>query len=286
MSAPKQNITVRKVDFVDKKAELDNHYFADNGLMTQLLNSFHVVFPEGEKFFIRCVKYYADDIKDKDLQERVKRFIGQEVQHSKEHEKIWDQLKAQGYDVELFKNIYSKLAYEITETNLEKIFGGKRLGLAVTAALEHYTAILAEAAFETDALKEGNGVPENIRHMLLWHAAEEIEHKSVSFDVLQEVDDSYTLRVVGMIVATLNLAFYTVLGQMIFLTQDREFKLTDIFKDIGGMIEYSSKTAEGFMKNLFDYFRPDFHPDQHENRHLAEKYFNESRYFADKAAGA
>ena len=40
-----------------------------------------------------------------------------------------------------------------------------------------------------------------MREMLAWHAAEEIEHKAVAFDVLQAVAPSYALRMAGLFFA-------------------------------------------------------------------------------------
>ena len=75
-------------------------YYADgNPLLSHLLNSLHVVFPEGEKLFIRSVKFFEDEIKDTQLKARVKGFIGQETQHMAQHEKIWDTFESLGVTV-------------------------------------------------------------------------------------------------------------------------------------------------------------------------------------------
>src|SRR5690606_38483751 len=80
-----------------------------------------------------------------------------------------------------------------------------KLRLAITAAAEHFTAILAEGAFE-------NGVLDNVhplmQQLLAWHAAEEIEHKAVAFDVLQQIDSSYALRIAGLAFATVLLGSF------------------------------------------------------------------------------
>jgi len=41
-----------------------------------------------------------------------------------------------------------------------------------------------------------------VKSLLLWHAAEEIEHKAVAYDVLQRVNSRYTVRVAGLAIAT------------------------------------------------------------------------------------
>ena len=58
--------------------------------------------------------------------------------------------------------------------------------LAVTAALEHYTATFAEIILTSDEAQELIGYTE-VRPILLWHALEECEHKAVAFDVYETV---------------------------------------------------------------------------------------------------
>ncbi|MBL8035592.1 MAG: metal-dependent hydrolase, partial [Leptospiraceae bacterium] len=177
-------------------------YYADgNPFLTHLLNSLHVVFPEGEKLFIRSVKFFQDEIKDPQLKARVKGFIGQETQHMAQHEKIWDTFESQGVKVREYDAWYAKNAYETVEGTIRKVFGEetyKKLALAVTCALEHYTATLAEVAIDPE-INAMEGFDENMKALLMWHAAEEIEHKSVAFDVMQLVDGSQITKNAGMV---------------------------------------------------------------------------------------
>lgn len=272
-------IPIRRVDF-QGHIDLDNHWFGGNAFLTHLLNSFHIVFPEGEKFFIRSVKAFKDQTQDPKLREQIKGFIGQEMQHSKEHEKFWNALKDQGYAVDEFVGIYNKLAYDITENTIHRLTGSSKLALSTTVALEHYTAILAQVAFRSDALTKLE-VPEEIRNLLYWHAAEEMEHKSVAFDLLKEVDDSYLLRFSGMIIATANLLFYSALGMAIFMWQDKELKLWDIPGHIADFLGMGMGPILSFTRDFLDYFRPDFHPEDHEDHPMALEYLNRDSSMAE-----
>ena len=56
--------------------------------------------------------------------------------------------------------------------------------LAVTACLEHFTAGLASILLETKAGRDAlQRMGEPYRSLWTWHALEELEHKSVAFDV-------------------------------------------------------------------------------------------------------
>ena len=91
-----KQITVRKPNFQYDKT-IPKHWTADSALFTHLSNSFFMLFPEGERFFVRSVKAFADQVEEAGLKEEVKAFIGQEIQHGLEHEKHFDLLRNQGY---------------------------------------------------------------------------------------------------------------------------------------------------------------------------------------------
>jgi predicted metal-dependent hydrolase len=260
--------TVRKPDFDWDKIE--THYVSNNFFATHFLNSMHVVFPDGEKFFVRSVRNYVEEIKNPELKARVKAFIGQEMQHMNSHRTFWDMLRKQSPALEIFDKFYSTLLYGKFEETVRKTDLGNKLFLSVTTALEHYTSSLGEVVLENDCAIM-SGIPEDMKDMLKWHAAEEIEHKAVAYDVLQEIDDSYVLRVVGMIFATASLSFFIFVGQVIFMYHDREMKLIDWPAHFVGFVKKASPLFKGLLERLGDYFRPNFHPDDVDNMHLAEE---------------
>ncbi len=249
--------TVRKMNF-EGLENLPDHYMANNSFLTHNVNAYHVLFPEGERFFIKSVKAFADQVKDPGLSSRVKSFIGQEVQHGKEHEKILDILKTQGRPIDLMVKVYEWTAFKLFLPMFEFLFG-KKLKLAVTAGLEHYTASMAEITIR-------NGMHDNaygeMRNLLLWHACEEIEHKSVAYDVLQTVSNSYILRIFGFIVASIMFWGYSLSFQHWFLLADKNVSWKKFFQDLKDARPFGRILYPQIAKASLLYFKRDFHPDQ------------------------
>ncbi|MCB1146236.1 MAG: metal-dependent hydrolase [Leptospiraceae bacterium] len=265
---------VRRTDFQHGSAT-PRYWFKGNALATHFNNAMHMVFPDGEQLFIRSVRAFANEIQDENLKERVKAFIGQEVQHGLEHKKFWQILESQGLKPGDFAKWFNQLAFENFEPLGIKVFG-KSGPLAVTAALEHYTAIMAEMAFQKDS-ELFEGLPEEMKNMLLWHAAEEIEHKAVAFDVLKKVDDSDYIKIMGMLVASAGLWFFVFSGMLHFMRNDKELGLTKILQDIPDFLFGQKKLAGSILDRLFDYFRSDFHPDDHNSLELVQNFLNSGK---------
>ena len=66
------------MNFEFSPAAIPRHWLADSMLSTALANSLNLIFPAGERFFIRSVKHYENELPEA-LQKRVKTFYGQEV---------------------------------------------------------------------------------------------------------------------------------------------------------------------------------------------------------------
>ncbi len=249
------------------------HWLNGDPLATHLSNALHIMFPAGEQFLIRSVRVFSDRL-EPELKERVQGFIGQEAQHSREHRRFWDVIRAQGVPVDAFERFYSTTAYGWLEPLARRI-GGDVLALSATAAIEHYTAIMAEQGLR-GALEERASevnLPREMQRLFQWHAAEEIEHKSVAFDVLRAVNDSYGLRVLGMVMVTVLLWGYAFAGQAFFVLTDRDFRrmpLSEKWRHLRGSPREGSGSIVG---SLLTYFRRDFHPDDVDNMHLARAFF-------------
>lgn len=294
-AAKATDITVRRIAFGHEKT-MDRHWFKGNPFMTHFMNSLHSVFPEGERFFIRSVKWFDKAIQNPELRERVKAFIGQEMQHGMQHEKFFKSLDAMGLKASEWADWYSKNAYKNEEKiNAEnfwlgiiEMFGGPeardRMGLSVTAALEHYTASIAETVLKNRDLHEG--MPEDMRQMFMWHAAEEIEHKSVAFDVFKDVaGGSYGERMLGFGFGTFYLLYYIGLGWGHYLLADKEMSKMSLVPAVTESVPTYFKLIVETMKAVLPYVRPDFHPDDSDNDQLAKQFFAESsKYIEAKSA--
>ena len=255
-------------------ADIPRHWFWGSPFATHVANGINLLFPLGERFFVRSVRHFADRIDDPELLQQVKGFVGQEVRHGLEHEKFFEVLEAQGYDIATFLRIYEAIAFK----GLEKIFSPK-MGLSVTVALEHFTATLAESALTRDFLQQAHPT---MRDLLLWHAAEELEHKAVAFDVLKKVDDSYVLRIAGLLMASATLVPFWIAAAVVLMRQDRDVPLSKLLADRRRVKQVSHDDDGRLVAAFIEYLRPGFHPNDRDDAHLARSFFE--AYAARRAA--
>jgi predicted metal-dependent hydrolase len=273
-------ITPRDLD-VDFEP-VPRHWLAGSAAATAVANGVNLLFPDGERFFVRSVKHYLDRIADPELRAQIKGFFGQEGRHAREHERWNAILRRQGFEIDEFLAAYQQITRWIEART------SPELHLAVTAACEHFTATLAEGALGGPLLDAA--APE-LRALLAWHAAEEIEHKAVAYDVLQEVDPSYRLRVLGLAMATVLLGGFWLWAATVLLRQDglrwpaalRQLRALRRGKRAsGGAASADARAARGvidpvirrvFLRGIREYLRPGFHPAQIRNEALADAWF-------------
>lgn len=176
-----------KVDPVVRKNldfALDNigrHWFGNDPFKSRFFDSVSLLFPDGERYFIESVRGFRKRIEDPKLQEDVKHFIQQEAQHSIAHSKMNDVLESHGLPV-------TQITAEANEIFLWMTRNfSPRFNLALTAAFEHLTALMAESFFGDK--KDFAEADPYVRALLAWHAIEEMEHRDVAFDVMKSVGD-------------------------------------------------------------------------------------------------
>jgi len=241
-------------------SDVPKDWLMDDPVVTTYANGLHLVFPEGERFFIRSVRAYMHRVDDPALKARVKGFVGQEAMHGKEHEASFEMMAEQGYEVQSWLRWYRWLAFDVLER-----WAPARLCLSVTTALEHLTASLGENALRDDLLDRAHPT---MTTLLRWHAAEEIEHKSVAYDVYQVTGGGWLVRMLGMVVAALGLLFFWtsavrhIRRQNPAITRASIRASKDRHKDI-------FKRGEVLWAAFSVYARRDFHPDQVDNLGIA-----------------
>ena len=267
------DIKVRKMNF--KPGDVPIHWFGKSSLFTHLANSLCLVFPEGERFFIRSVKRFSESLNDPKLKEEVKAFIAQEVQHGKAHEEFFSIYEKQGLEHESLLNKVNHFLYKKLEPSFY-VWGenfADKFALSVTAAMEHYTASLADNVLKHPFLFEY--MDPQMKKLLSWHAIEEIEHKHVAYDVLQLVDSGYLLRFAGMALASSILFGVVVAGTFHFMRLDKFVTIDKLAKDLLLMITNPGGFIQTVVRAFFDYLSPEFHPKQIDN-------YKEAKQFAEK----
>lgn len=175
MSAVHKDIIPRDIHFgISTNAK---RYWFDGDLQkTAIVDCFSIALPEGERFFIRSLTHYANKISDKELAAEIKGYAVQEAFHTREHLDYNKSLTDLGYDVDrMEKNICGTL----------RTIKSPLIRLAVTCAIEHFTATFSFATLKHPELLEGADM--RYRKLWVWHALEELEHMAVAIDVFNDV---------------------------------------------------------------------------------------------------
>lgn len=253
-----EDIKVRRMDFVFP-ADLPRLFSDSDPFLSAFLAAMSTVFPDGERFFIDSVRQYRDRITDPKLQAAVRAFIGQEAHHGREHETFNDWLEQQGYPVSpVLARIQEGL--DFARRNMSP-----RRQLAMTIALEHFTAILAHQFLSDPEISEA--LHPDIRELFLWHAVEETEHKAVAYDVYQAVDGGYWNRVLTMLQITLLFVMEMMSITRGYLQAQGENNLRHWLR---GMRWFWLKPGplRRLLPEYLAWFRPGFHPWDQDNAEL------------------
>lgn len=161
----------------------------------------------------------------------------------------------------------------------------------MVAAIEQFTAVLGDWVLRAEGLDRA-GADEIMLDLLRWHGAEEVEHRSVAFDMYQHCGGAglprYVRRVEGMVVVAPVLAWLWVWGASYLIRNDPE---------LGGRLRYSLRehnhaVTKGLLPTWRElaaaiprYFRRSYHPSQEGSLRRAVEYLAVSPA-ARAAAGA
>ena len=279
-----RKVPTRRISFEASLQDLPKHFAADGDLISShVAASLSAVFPDGEDFFVRSVRHYRSEITDPELKRQVTGFIGQEAMHGREHRAFNNRLAELGYPTKRFER-WTERGLKARERFLPPVSN-----LAATAALEHFTATLAELVLSSDEVQAMFGHQE-VKNLFLWHALEESEHKAVAFDVYKAVGGSERVRVM-----TMNLLCVGFVGGMTFqvivsLLGDRNTFRRGKLRKSWRAFRSSPLMRRELWRQLRDYNRPDFHPDDRDTSELVERWrtelFGEHGTLNDKLAAA
>lgn len=252
---------------LDRDASSPRWWHGGDPVATAFFNALSASFPQGETFFIESVRRYRDR-GDARLQEQIAAFIQQEAAHTREHVVFNKLIKNAGYDTTAMD----------AETRRRLDIARSRhpvAQLAITVALEHFTAIMAHSLLTDE--NPLPGAPPELLRLWQWHAIEEVEHKAVAYDTFLAVTrelspmQRWALRCHVMLLIS---------AQFWYSNFER---MADLFRQDGintprtwwRVFTYLWFTP-GMMRRIFrpwlSFFRPRFHPWDHDDGELVRKF--------------
>ncbi len=255
----------------DGRPDPMSHYFVEGDMAhSHFVAGLSGGFPAGEEAFIRSVRRYADQITDPTLKKRVAGFIGQEAMHGREHRRLNDRLVEMGYPIAWLEPTEKRLERQIRFED----WLPSALPLAATAAAEHFTAVLAERLLSSDELQAIPGDPE-VWNLLNWHALEELEHKSVAFDVYRAVGGSERTRIAVMAAILIGIVPLVSLSLGIAIAGDPIARRKPVTVARQTYKLFRGPMFKGLFRELAVYLKPGFHPDDIDTNGLLEQWQRE-----------
>ncbi|GAA3191624.1 metal-dependent hydrolase [Actinocorallia longicatena] len=261
---------------------LPAHWVPGEPLATHVMNVLHLLLPAGERWFVEVFKQSLPLIQDEKLRRDVLGFIGQEAMHARAHTGVLEHFTATGLDCTPFTD------------QVEWFFGrvlGDRPGLrggtatewlverlAIIAAIEHVTAFMGDWILNADGLDRA-GTDPTMLDMLRWHGAEEVEHRSVAFDLFTHVDGRYRRRVQAMTITGPMLLMLWRRGVRFFYATDPALRHLSRPK-LGDLKDTAARGVTPAIshvnRKIAAYYSPRYHPSREGSTEQAVAYLASS----------
>ena len=285
------HIQPRKVKFDWQNTPVD--WIPQQPYASYFINEINMILPAGEFWFCRLYNKVLPQIRDEKLKQDVQAFIRQEAMHAVAHNSANKEYLSQR-QIDIQRNI--ELMDWLFNTALADQPFGKTLlpslephwdifRLGIIATVEHMTCVLGKYALQNSHWQQLGADPEML-DLIKWHGAEEIEHRSVAFDLYRHLGGSYIARYYLSVAVVIGVLGLWVDGAAHIMRQDPRFtaKKPSVFK--AWMWREWYKTSRQNQQLLpsplwliaqqIDYLMPWYDPLKEANTQTALDYLNHS----------
>jgi predicted metal-dependent hydrolase len=248
------NIEIRRsvrFDFSESRAL----HHRDNPYLSHFWNSLSVMARSTERILILVARQVRADIRDEHLLGDLDALIAQEALHTRQHRRFNARLVELGYDV------------DGENAKLDRIFNeyvarvDKADAVALMMAGEHLIYAISHALMADRRVTDG--MDEEVRGLLTWHAAEEMEHQSVAHDVYVHLfGDGPAHRLVRAraFAAAARLLLGSLIGLMKRLLATESRRTAAQRREFLRFMTTTPGYGRRFSAQAFRYFRPGFAP--------------------------
>lgn len=232
--------------------EIPKNWLPGAPALSAILNTYTILVPANEAFYMRTLNHSLPRIRSQELLQAARAFIHQEAEHGVAHKRCWRILEEQGYRFRGFERSIDRLTFRL----IERIFP-LSMRLSMVSCVEYVNAFFAFEFLSQKILADAHP---QMRALIEWHFAEEIEHKTVAFDVLNAVSSSYLTRVGGMLMTIPLFYALMTLGMIRFLWQDRLLHKPAVWRQFFRHLGTGHGMFRRTLGYLFAYVKPSFHP--------------------------
>lgn len=242
------SVQPREFSFADLDA-IPQYWTMGNPLITHFENAFSIMIPPGERFFIDSVRHHESRVTDAEGRELIRAFVQQEGLHGRAHDRFNHSCARFGIDVRRQQR-YAEGVFRRLRRWLPW-----RIQLGITAFAEHLTAVGAHTLLDDGDIADR--MDPQMLEFWRWHAAEELEHKAVAFDLFQKVGGGYPTRVLSAVVAVLTLSVPLLRIATGMMKEDPHVPTRRERKEAAA---YQRMMLRRQAPLLLAYLRPGFHP--------------------------
>jgi predicted metal-dependent hydrolase len=257
---PGVQVKYRRMDFGLESAGFDKRWHRGSAFISYFWNALSSSFPPGERFFVEAANSVRPQVDDPELLAELDEFVRQEGHHAFHHRRFNALVGEQGLDMARLEKRFS-VPLEAASEGLRPM-----QKLAVTVALEHFTAVLSHHVLKHPELLEG--ADPKVAAMFLWHFSEELEHKATCFALYERLGGRYRTRLKASRLAwtlELGLTFRNLLSML-----REDGRLFDVADHVRGLWYLFGPRGllTGMLPELLTYFGPKFQPWQVNDSHL------------------
>jgi predicted metal-dependent hydrolase len=180
-----QDITVRKMEF-EFPEQVDPVFIEGSPEESYSLIGLSLLLPYLEPYLIRTMKVAKKQLTDPDLIADLERFSAQEGHHFRQHVLFNAAIQRQGFPK--LAELEAELEADYQRFSKQRSL---RFNLAYAEGFEALTTAAAQFSFET---RDPSAMSSAIGDLMAWHMIEELEHRTVAFDVYDRVCGGYFYR--------------------------------------------------------------------------------------------
>jgi predicted metal-dependent hydrolase len=236
-------------------------WFCDSSITTHLLNGTNLFLPAFEAYMVGTMQSQISYLQDAALRSKLGGLLGQELHHSHAHQQYLEVLRQQGYRFEVY---LSGVTYFFNRV-MPRL--GMGFQLATIAGFEHMTASLAEISLHHNMLEQAHPT---MQALWEWHAAEELEHKEVAFDLFQSTGGTYWQRLVGGTFGVAVVIGLMTAGMLLLAAQDAGFLSFKTLSDLNRLLFTKYRLFPRSLQRIIPFFHPNFHPSQRDTHSYGE----------------